>query len=111
MMGSIAGLARPFLLALDPEVAHELTLRALELGAYPRCANRAYGALVVPLWGLTFPNPVGIAAGFDKDARVPDAILGLGCGFAEVGTTTPKPASPPSCSARSVSPPSSCVSR
>ena len=41
--------------------------------------------------GLVFPNPIGIAAGFDKDARVPDAVLGLGCGFAEIGTVTPLP--------------------
>jgi dihydroorotate dehydrogenase len=91
MMSSLAGLARPFLLALDPEAAHELTLRALELGLYPRCANEHKPVLETRIWGLTFANPVGIAAGFDKDARVPDAVLGLGCGFAEVGTTTPKP--------------------
>lgn len=90
MMGTLSDLARPFLLALDPEAAHELTLRALELGLYPRCGNAENRALEVTLWGLSFPNPIGIAAGFDKDARVPDAILGLGCGFAEVGTTTPK---------------------
>ena len=90
MIGPLASLARPFLLALEPEVAHEVTLRALELGAYPRCSDASQHAVAIPLWGLTFPNPVGIAAGFDKDARVPDAILGLGCGFAEIGTTTPK---------------------
>jgi len=93
MMGPLAGLARPFLLALDPEVAHELTLRALELGVYPRCTAKRARALEVAIWGETLPNPIGIAAGFDKDARVPDAVLGLGCGFAEVGTTTPVPQS------------------
>jgi dihydroorotate dehydrogenase len=46
--------------------------------------------LEVELWGLKFPNPIGIAAGFDKDARVPDAVLQMGCGFAEVGTLTPR---------------------
>ena len=91
MMGPIASLARPFLLALDPEAAHELTLRALALGVYPRCAGAQNKALELAVWGQTFPNPIGIAAGFDKDARVPDAVLGLGCGFAEVGTTTPLP--------------------
>lgn len=91
MMGFLSRLAQPFLLALDPERAHELTLRALELGAYPRCANNADSALRASIWGLDFPNPVGVAAGFDKDARVPDALLNLGCGFAEIGTTTPKP--------------------
>jgi dihydroorotate dehydrogenase len=91
MIGPLADLASPFLRALDPEVAHELTLRALELGVYPRCAEARQPALEIPVWGLTFPNPLGIAAGFDKDARVPDAILGLGCGYAEIGTTTPLP--------------------
>jgi dihydroorotate dehydrogenase len=91
MIGPLARLAKPFLLALDPERAHELTLRALELGVYPRCGSAPDGALATSVWGLRFPNPVGIAAGFDKDARVPDAVLGLGCGFAEVGTTTPLP--------------------
>lgn len=91
MIGALATLTRPLLLALPPERAHELTLRALELGAYPRCSATAPDTLRLSLWGLSFPNPVGIAAGFDKDARVPDAILGLGCGFAEVGTTTPLP--------------------
>jgi dihydroorotate dehydrogenase len=90
MLSSLSNLARPFLLALDPEAAHELTLRALELGVYPRC-GAPDRALETSLWGLTFPNPVGVAAGFDKDARVPDALLGLGCGFAEIGTTTPLP--------------------
>lgn len=91
MIGPLSRLARPLLLTLDPEVAHDLTLRALEVGIYPRCASAARGELKTSLWGLEFPNPVGVAAGFDKDARVPDAILGLGCGFAEIGTTTPLP--------------------
>ena len=43
------------------------------------------------LWGLDFPNPVGLAAGFDKDARVPEAMRGLGFGFVEIGTVTPRP--------------------
>src|SRR5688572_9399544 len=91
MIGALSGLARPFLFALDPEAAHELTLRALELGVYPRARQTPNPSLAINLWGLAFANPVGIAAGFDKDARVPDAVLGLGCGFAEVGTTTPEP--------------------
>lgn len=90
MLSTLTNLSRPFLLALDPETAHELTLRALELGIYPR-DTRPHGALAISLWGLTFANPLGVAAGFDKDARVADAVLGLGCGFAEVGTTTPLP--------------------
>lgn len=91
MLSALSGLARPALLALEPEVAHEVTLRALELGVYPRGRASPDLALEVKLWGLTFPNPLGVAAGFDKDARVPDAVLGLGCGFAEIGTTTPRP--------------------
>ncbi|WP_439544197.1 quinone-dependent dihydroorotate dehydrogenase [Hyphomicrobium sp.] len=90
MLNALSILARPMLLALEPEAAHELTLRTLELGLYPRPPSPAARSLEVALWGLTFPNPLGIAAGFDKDARVPDAVLGLGCGFAEIGTTTPK---------------------
>ena len=90
MLNALSNLARPMLLAFEPEVAHELTLRGLELGVYPRPPSAPARSLEVALWGMAFPNPLGIAAGFDKDARVPDAVLGLGCGFAEIGTTTPK---------------------
>ncbi len=83
-------LARPLLLAFEPERAHEMTLRALETGVYPR-GESDDPRLALDLWGLRFPNPIGIAAGFDKDARVPDAILGIGFGFAEVGSLTPLP--------------------
>ena len=88
---SLSRLAQPLLLALPPEQAHEATLRALEAGLYPRVSRPDDARLAVELWDLSFPNPLGIAAGFDKDARVPDAVLGLGCGFAEVGTVTPRP--------------------
>lgn len=91
MLRSGLEIARPLLLALDPEHAHELTLRALEAGLYPREREPDDARLAVELWGLRFPNPLGIAAGFDKDGRVPDAILRLGCGFAEVGSVTPRP--------------------
>jgi dihydroorotate dehydrogenase len=91
MLSAFFNLARPMLFALDPERAHELTLRSLEAGLYPRTGEPEDHRLVVEVWGLTFANPVGIAAGFDKDARVPDAVLGLGCGFAEVGSLTPRP--------------------
>jgi dihydroorotate dehydrogenase len=93
MLSAFYDLARPLLLALEPEVAHETTLGALERGAYPRAASKPDACLGQTIWALTFPNPVGIAAGFDKDARVPDAVLGLGCGFAECGTVTPLPQS------------------
>ncbi len=91
MLSALSTLARPFLLTLQPEVAHEATLRALEAGLYPHASGKDDARLGQTLMGLHFPNPIGIAAGFDKDARVPDAVLGMGCGFAEVGTVTPKP--------------------
>ena len=91
MLRGLIDLARPMLFALEPEHAHELSLKALEAGVYPRDFAPPDPRLAQSVFGLTFPNPVGIAAGYDKDARVPDAVLGLGCGFAEVGTITPKP--------------------
>lgn len=89
MLSGLFDLARPLLFVLDPEQAHEATLRSLELGIYPRPEGPDDRALACSLGGLDLPNPVGIAAGFDKDARVPDAVLGMGCGFAEIGTVTP----------------------
>ncbi len=91
MLGAVFELARPLLYALDPEQAHELTLKSLEAGIYPRDDAPDAAGLELDVWGLRFPNPLGIAAGFDKDARVPDAVLGMGFGFAEVGTLTPRP--------------------
>jgi dihydroorotate dehydrogenase len=84
-------LVRPLLRALPPEAAHRLTLMGLAagLGGTSRAANPP--ELRQRLWGLDFPNPIGIAAGFDKDARAPDALLRLGFGFVEIGTVTPRP--------------------
>src|SRR4029077_17743930 len=87
---------RPVLRRLPPEVAHGLTLRALELGAGRLLGDSAGRRPDMPilaqrLWGLDFPNPVGLAAGYDKDARVPDAMLPLGFGFVEIGTVPPRP--------------------
>ena len=90
LTGLYQNLARPALFVLAPEEAHELTLKALEAGIYPRGAAAALTSLRQTVFGLDFPNPLGIAAGYDKDARVPDAVLGLGCGFAEIGTVTPR---------------------
>lgn len=87
---SLASLALPFLRLLDPEQAHRATLLGLKTGFVP-CGKKDPAELGVDLWGLHFPNPVGIAAGFDKNGEVPDAMLRLGFGFAEVGTTTPRP--------------------
>ena len=83
---------RPLLFALDPERAHDLTLAALATGLGPRGAPDD-PRLATTLAGLALPNPLGLAAGFDKDARVPGAMLRLGFGFVEVGTVTPLPQS------------------
>jgi dihydroorotate dehydrogenase len=87
-------LIRPLLRALPAEAAHRATIRALAQGLGGLAAGRAEPdppSLKQVLWGREFPNPVGVAAGFDKDAEVPDALLRLGCGFAETGTVTPRP--------------------
>jgi dihydroorotate dehydrogenase len=84
-------LFRPVLRALPPETAHRLTLAALAAGLGGRVRTPDPPILAQRLWGRDFPNPVGIAAGFDKDGRVPDALLGLGFGFVEIGTVTPLP--------------------
>ncbi|GEO99209.1 quinone-dependent dihydroorotate dehydrogenase [Methylobacterium haplocladii] len=90
MIGALFPLAKPLLHGLDAETAHDLTLRALAL-LPPRTPPASDPRLAVRVFGKTFPNPVGLAAGFDKGARVPDAVLGLGFGFVEVGGVVPKP--------------------
>lgn len=87
---SLFDLAQPFLTALDPERAHALAIRTLALGLYPRQEGPDPAALRVPAFGLDFSNPVGVAAGLDKNGEVADALLGAGFGFAEVGTVTPR---------------------
>jgi dihydroorotate dehydrogenase len=82
--------ARTILAKVDPEAAHAMTLRALEMLPAAR-PEKDDARLAVQAFGLSFPNPLGLAAGFDKDARVPDAMLGLGFGFVEVGSVTPRP--------------------
>ncbi len=86
-------LARPFLFGLDAERAHGIGLKALELA----CRSGTLGLLASPrkpmptkLLGLAFPNPVGLAAGLDKNGEHIDALLALGFGFIEVGTVTPR---------------------
>lgn len=83
-------LLRPLIFALDAERAHRLTVAALKRIPAGRTAPSSPG-LAVRVAGLDFPNPVGLAAGFDKDAEVHDRMAGLGFGFAEVGTLTPRP--------------------
>jgi dihydroorotate dehydrogenase len=83
-------LLRPALFALDPETGHRLALAGLK--ALPQRAPMPAPAMLrVDVAGIAFPNPVGVAAGFDKDAEVPDQLLDLGFGFAEVGSITPLP--------------------
>ena len=90
-MGLLERLGRNALFALDPETAHGLSIAALKSGV-PLCPQtRTDPRLRVSVAGLDFPNPLGMAAGYDKNAEVPDALLRLGFGFAEVGTTTPFP--------------------
>jgi dihydroorotate dehydrogenase len=95
MADVLFSLARPLLAVLDPERAHGLTVAALKFGL-----NLGFGRarsepddpiLATSVWGLDFPNPVGLAAGFDKHAEVCDAMLALGFGFVEAGTVTPRP--------------------
>lgn len=92
-MRLIAGLyplLRPLLFTLDPETAHGLTIRALSLLPHGRPAD-CDPRLAIDVLGRRFPNPLGLAAGFDKNAQVPDAMLALGFGFVECGTVTPQP--------------------
>ena len=90
MIGFFDRLSRPLLRALDPEDAHTLALKALRF--VPRVKPEPDPPeLKVRAFGLNFPNPIGLAAGFDKNAEVPDTMLRLGFGFVEVGTITPRP--------------------
>lgn len=88
----IAGLDRigqKLLFAFDPETAHGLSIRALKSGLPLGFPPAPDPALRVDVAGLSFPNPLGMAAGYDKNGEVPDALLGLGFGFVEIGTVTP----------------------
>jgi dihydroorotate dehydrogenase len=76
---------------LEPETAHDLSLNALALGLGPRDREIGDPALSVRMGGMDLPNCIGLAAGYDKDARVPGAMLAAGFGFVECGTVTPLP--------------------
>lgn len=90
MIGLFEALSRPLLRQLDAEDAHGLAILGLRFA--PILSRvRDDASLAVRAFGLNFPNPVGMAAGFDKNGEVPDALLRLGFGFVEVGTVTPKP--------------------
>lgn len=90
MIRAFDAVSLPLLRWLDPEDAHRLAIQGLKL--WPPVKPRPDDSkLAVRAFGLNFSNPVGIAAGFDKNAEAPDALLRLGFGFVEVGTVTPKP--------------------
>lgn len=93
MTVAMYALARSFLFALDAETAHGLGLKAIaaayRTGLNPLLANR-HNPLPRTVFGIEFPNPVGLAAGLDKDGAYVDALAALGFGFIEVGTTTPR---------------------
>jgi len=92
-------LIRPLLFTFDPEGVHHFTFRilktALSIPLIPSILHKMYSKsspnLERKLWGLTFPNPVGLAAGFDKDAHIGADWKHLGFGFVEIGTITPRP--------------------
>ncbi len=90
MIGSLFSLVKPALHSLDAETAHQLTIRSLSLMP-ASAAAKDDPRLAVEAFGRNFPNPVGLAAGFDKQGEVADQLLSLGFGFVEVGGVVPKP--------------------
>lgn len=90
-MSMLSKLAVLPLRLLPPEAAHNLTVRALRAGLYPRMRGRFDRTLKTRLWDLDFHSPIGLAAGFDKNAEAADAMLAMGFGFVEVGSVTPRP--------------------
>jgi dihydroorotate dehydrogenase len=90
MIGALFPLAKPLLHALDPETAHQLTVKGLSLMP-ASAAAKDDPRLAMDAFGRHFPNPVGLAAGFDKQCEIPDQLLSLGFGFVELGGVVPKP--------------------
>ena len=82
---------RPFLFNLDPETAHDLAIKSLKLNPFPSKMFEVEDEQMLnsELLGKNFPNPIGLAAGFDKSAEAYNSLLKLGFGFVEVGTVTP----------------------
>lgn len=91
MSGALERAGLAVLRRLDPETAHALALKALRAGLAPLPGPVSSPRLAVSLFGRTLPNPVGVAAGFDKQAEAIDATLRAGFGFVEVGGVTPRP--------------------
>jgi dihydroorotate dehydrogenase len=92
VIGLLDAFTRPLMGLIEAENAHGLAIKALTLMPRGRPATDD-PRLRVKVFGLDFPNPVGMAAGFDKNGEVPDALIALGFGFVEVGTVTPRPQS------------------
>ncbi|MET3613731.1 dihydroorotate dehydrogenase [Rhizobium aquaticum] len=90
-MSFLSRLGRQALFTFDPETAHGLSIAALKTGLLPACRVAPDARLKQTIAGLTFDNPLGMAAGYDKNAEVPAELVRLGFGFAEVGTLTPRP--------------------
>lgn len=91
MTNAFQRVARKGLFLLDPETAHGMSIAALKSGLLPACRIAPDPRLRQTVAGLEFPNPLGMAAGYDKNAEVPEALLRLGFGFTEIGTVTPRP--------------------
>ncbi len=91
MTGLLGRVGRHLLFGFDPETAHGLSIKALKCGMPLPVSAPRDPRLAVTVAGLDFPNPLGMAAGYDKDGEVPDALLGLGFGFVEIGSITPLP--------------------
>jgi dihydroorotate dehydrogenase len=87
----LSSIALPLLRLLPAETAHGVTLSLLKAGFAPGQRPIRNAMLTSRHWGLDFPNPVGLAAGFDKNGEVSDALLGQGFGFVEIGSVTPRP--------------------
>lgn len=83
--------AGPFVRLLDPETAHIVGIWAAKAGFFPRETRPDPPSLTTTVWGREFPNPLGMAAGFDKNGELIDQLLGLGFGFVEIGSVTPLP--------------------
>lgn len=88
---SATKLVNPFFAFLDPEVAHRLAVSAAARGWVPIEKRQDPPILELNVWGRRFSNPVGLSAGFDKNAEAVEGLLGLGFGFVEVGSVTPVP--------------------
>lgn len=91
MHGALFSLLSTLLAKLEPEAAHRLTIKAMQWGLVRAPAEAPDLRLATRLFGVDFPNPIGLAAGADKNAEAPDGALALGFGFVEVGTVTPRP--------------------